>query len=298
MRASIARLVRPGGGARRVRTAACVALGATTLTACTAGERAKTALAGDSGGAAATQSEGDLDPTFGDSASSAPPQLRFVNAITQPPVIDVRLGEGAAGVSARPGAVLPYRAFPAGNLHVALLAATDSAARAGDTLAVRRETIRTGRHYTVIGMPSDDGEGVIVRVVSDTWLRDPSVAQVRVIHAAPLAGEFDLLLVGTSSSVFEGVSFANATAFQRLAPSASQRLALRQDAHPERLFTIPSITRLDAGRAYTIVITGRRDAWDVLTFDDDTRVIGAVGSRRALSDAARSLVAQSRDDRP
>jgi len=309
---------------RRGRRAACAATAAVVTlaftAACTRGERSDSALAGDSGDAVAAEAAGDLDPSFGDSVSGGAPQLRFVNAVMQPNKLDVRFGETTSGISAAAGTVTPYRAFAAGDLHVALLAAVDSSSRrdsqridssavapsavapprtysrisgvprAGDTLAVRRETLREGRRYTVIGMPSDDGEGVIVRVVSDNWLPDPAVAQVRVIHAAPLAGQFDLVLVGTNSSVFEDVSFANATGFQRLAPAASQRLALRQNSRPERLFTVPAITRLDAGRAYTIVITGRRDAWDVLTLTDDTRIARTVGSRRALDDAGRGGV--------
>lgn len=312
---------RRGSGFARAAAGALLAVAA----ACSRGDRADTALAGGSEAAVASEASGDLDPSFGDSASGSTAQLRFVNAVAQPHELEVRLGQDVASVAMTSGTGTAYRAFAAGDLHVALLATSDSTsrqggpttdssagsgappvpdhkvadmARAGDTLAVRRETLRKGRRYTVIGMPSDDGEGVIVRVVSDNWLPDPSVAQVRVIHAAPLAGQFDLLLVGTNSAVFEGVSFANATGFQRLAPSASQRLALRQKAGPERLYTVPTITRLDAGRAYTIVITGRRDAWDVITLTDDTRLARTVGSRRALSDAGRSGGAPRPQERP
>ncbi|MEO7965797.1 MAG: DUF4397 domain-containing protein [Gemmatimonadaceae bacterium] len=233
-------------------------------------------------------------------------EVRFLNAITTLPSLVVVLSDGSPEIHTVTGTVTPYRPFTGRDIQVALIRSRDSASaaraestaararnstsltpndsgamgrteNAPDTLAVRREMLSGGGRYTIIGMPSDDGAGVTLRIVADSILPDTNVAQVRLIHAAALAGQFDLLLVGTKSAVFEGVSFANATSFQRLAPSASQRLALRQESRPDHPTTIPLIQRLDAGKAYTIVVAGNRDSWEAVLIRDD--IASALASR-------------------
>lgn len=239
-------------------------------------------------------------------------EVRFLNAVPALPSLILVKGDGSPEIHTASGTVTPYRPFIGEALQLALVRAHDLAratskvpasppndgAQMGkeiaalDTLAVRREMIPRNGRYTIIAMPSDDGEGVTIRLVTDSVLPDTSVAQIRLIHAAPLAGEFDLLLVGTNDMVFQGISFANATRFQRLAPSASQQVALRQEARPARSTTVPSLRRLDAGTAYTIVITGARDAWNALVVRDDVSAALATRAGAAVSaspDSAGSM---------
>jgi hypothetical protein len=252
-------------------------------------------IAAASASATPSVSMGDVAiPSDNEEQSKAGIEVRFLNAVTTLPSVVLLLSNGAPEIHTVTGTVTPYRPFAAGDIQVAVIKDTsrESAStstdtdttlpslpkatqemgrpvHAIDTLAVRREMLRGGGRYTIIAMPSDDGEGVTLRVVADSILPDTTVAQVRLIHASALSGEFDLLLVGTHTAVFEGVSFANATPFQRLAPSASQQLALRQVTRPAHPTTIPSIQQLDAGKAYTIVITGLRDHWETVTVRDD-----------------------------
>lgn len=235
-------------------------------------------------------------------------EVRFLNAVATLPSLIVLLSGGAPDIHTVPGTVTPYRPFDGRDIQVALVRGNESTSpspvhidstippnerravgreiQALDTLAVRREVLARGGRYTIIGMPSDDGEGVMLRVVRDSILPDTSVAQVRFIHAAAQSGEFDLLLVGTNAAVFEGIPFANATRFQRLAPSIAQRLALRQEKHPDRVVTLPTLKRLDAGSAYTVVVTGRGDAWNSVVLRDD--VSRAIASRNGAMPLPRT----------
>lgn len=290
-----------------------VLTGAASVCVCVLASCARPASVHNDSAAAATASatphlDGGDVALAADGENSLGVEVRFLNAVPTLPSLIVMLSGGAPEIHTVPGMVTPYRPFTGRDIQVALVRGdepkslspvrTDSTIppnersavgkqiHASDTLAVRREVLTRGGRYTIIGMPSDDGEGVILRVVSDSILPDTSVAQVRLIQTAAQAGEFDLLLVGTNVAVFEGIAFANATRYQRLAPSMSQRLALRQDKHPERVITVPALQRLDAGSAYTIVVMGRRDSWNSVVVRDD--VARAIASHKGPLPAPRN----------
>lgn len=201
----------------------------------------------------------------GDVAPS-PASVRFVNAVQGAPPLVLSLGDSLDAPALPFTGVSSYREVQPAHLRLALLAA-GSGAR-WDTLAARRERVRPGGRYTVIAMRSDDAQGMTLRLVGDDPPAGIPAAHLRLIHAAPLAGALDLMLQGTRTNVFDDVSYANATDFQRISPSPSLRFAIRGGDDAESPRAVPGIDRLDAWRSYTLVVAGTRDDWHVITITD------------------------------
>lgn len=192
--------------------------------------------------------------------------VRFVNAVQNAPSLVLSLGDSLAAAALPYAGVSPYRDVAPSQLHLSLLAPGASAR--WDTLATRRERIRPGGRYTVVAMRSDDAQGMTLRLVSDDSPGESSAAHLRLVHAAPLAGALDLMLQGTRTSVFDDVSYANVTDFQRISPSPSLRFAIRGGDEAESPRAAPGIDRVEAGRSYTLVVAGTRSDWQVITITD------------------------------
>lgn len=132
------------------------------------------------------------------------------------------------------------------------------------------EKLGTGSHYTVIAF-ADEGSPAAkanVRVLNDDLQpMTNGKARVRFINAAANAGELDLLARGQKDAIFEGVNFRNEAGWKDVDPMTGT-LIVRPQHKTNVVATIPSV-KLEAGKSYTYIVTGKPGALTVIKFTDD-----------------------------
>lgn len=124
-------------------------------------------------------------------------------------------------------------------------------------IAENSEGLSGGNHYTVVAMPRDAaGREVTLRIVNDR-LTPPSAgkAKVRVIHAAPDAGEVDVYARGRDDALFDGVNVETATTYTEVDPMTAT-LEVRPEGQQQAVLAVPN-ARFEAGKIYTIIVMGR-----------------------------------------
>ena len=132
------------------------------------------------------------------------------------------------------------------------------------------EKLGTGNHYTVIAF-ADEGSPAAkanVRVLNDDLQpMTNGKARVRFINAAANAGELDLLARGQKDAIFEGVNFRNEAGWKDVDPM-SGTLIVRPQHKENVVATIPGV-KLEAGKSYTYIVTGKPGALTVIKFTDN-----------------------------
>jgi hypothetical protein len=124
-------------------------------------------------------------------------------------------------------------------------------------LAENSENLGGGNHYTVVALPRDaTGREATLRIFSDR-LTPPTAgkAKVRVVHAAPDAGEVDVYARGREDALFGGVNVETATTYTEVDPM-TVTLEVRPEGQQQAVLTVPN-ARFEAGKIYTIVVMGR-----------------------------------------
>ena len=93
-------------------------------------------------------------------------------------------------------------------------------------------------------------------IIDDNLTPPPSgKAKVRVINASPDEGKVDLYMQGKEKALFDGVNFQSATSYTEIDPLAGA-LEVRPEGKDKPLLAVPNV-RFEAGKLYTIIITGR-----------------------------------------
>lgn len=116
-------------------------------------------------------------------------------------------------------------------------------------------SINSGRHYTLLIMP-DTNDRIRLRVINDNLVpASPDKSEIRVIHTSPDAGNVDVVAKQSNSKLFSDVSMGAHTSYTNLDPT-SGNLEVRSEGQSTALATIPK-SKLDKGKLYTIVVTGR-----------------------------------------
>jgi hypothetical protein len=148
-------------------------------------------------------------------------------------------------------------------------------------LADGREAIREGVRYTILAL--SDREGVTrLRLLHDDLLPAAGKARLRVIHAAPGIETIDLAIVGTVTPLVGRIGFDQAPAFRDIDPTTAM-LEVRSSPGTGRGLRLAPM-RLEAGRSYSVVVTGTAPAMlQAMTFEDEvTPAPAPVASRVAL----------------
>jgi len=147
------------------------------------------------------------------------------------------------------------------------------------SVAANTETMSDGERYTIFLMPNDNGDGVSMRIVNDRLERDSAKAQIRFVNAAPRAGELDLTMQGQKDPVFDNVNFKSEAGFKSVDPARGPSLTVRRDDGHTSVAPVRGIKQLQAGKSYTVVVSGLPGQWEVISFVDE---IGAnsSGSKR------------------
>jgi len=129
---------------------------------------------------------------------------------------------------------------------------------AGETqeqpLAEDTEGLTGGRHYTLVAYRKPDGKTDLT-AFSDNLSPPPSgKAKVRVINAAPEAGQVDVYAVGRDT-LFTGLEAGSNSKYTELNPM-EVTLQIRPEGKRTALLNLDNV-RFDAGGIYTIVLIGR-----------------------------------------
>jgi hypothetical protein len=147
-------------------------------------------------------------------------------------------------------AVTPYTELPADRSTFKLRAPGQNV-----DLATNNEGLYAGRHYTLLAIHKKDG-GMVLRAISDD-LDAPSAgkAKVRMINAAPNAGELDLVMArDRKKEVFDAVNFDSPTSFKEVDPGTFE---VKKDDAKAPALRLPSVA-VQPDKFYTVIITGDR----------------------------------------
>jgi hypothetical protein len=122
-------------------------------------------------------------------------------------------------------------------------------------IAENSEGLAGGKHYTILIMPGTNDK-TTVSVINDNITTPPTdKAEVRVIHAAPDAGEVDVVDKMGNKKLFSGVNFERETGYMSVDPMKTT-LEVRPEGQDKPVLTVPQ-ANFEKGRYYTIVVTGK-----------------------------------------
>jgi Domain of unknown function (DUF4397) len=203
-------------------------------------------------------------PSAKDAAQRDRALVRVVQAIPDFERVDAFVGNNKEFPNVNYKTVTPYKEVSDTEEQFAIRSAGQDSAQ---PLAENREGIRGGDHYTAIAMPATDGKPAL-RVVSDSLTPPPSgKASVRIIHAAPAAGEVNVFLNDKTNASFEGVNPQTTTFYKEVDPMTAT-LEVRPQGKTDVLLTLPNAT-LEAGHLYTFVIAGKsKGKFEAIKIDD------------------------------
>jgi len=199
--------------------------------------------------------------------------VRVVNAAPGSGSLTVRAGDESPFSGVAYKKVTPYQEVRGNMVRFRI---TSGASDTTD-LASNNEAMSDGNRYTIFIMPDDDttaAAGVkhlTMKVVRDEMDPDSTKAQVRFVNAAPRAGELDLAIGGQADPVFDNVNFGNEAGFKGITPVSRGQVQVRREDGKASLASVRNINSLQAGKLYTIVVTGKKGAYDVISFEDTVK---------------------------
>ena len=121
-------------------------------------------------------------------------------------------------------------------------------------IAENSEGLAGGKHYTILIMP-DTNNKTTMSVISDNITTPPTdKAEVRVMNAAPGAGEVDIVDKAGNKKLFSGVNFERETSYMSVDPTKTT-LEVRPEGQDKSVLTVPQ-ANFEKGKYYTIVVTG------------------------------------------
>lgn len=92
-------------------------------------------------------------------------------------------------------------------------------------------------------------------------------AKLRLIHAAPNAGELTLTPTNHKEPLFDDVNFQTATSFKEIGPSLTAFLLYREDKKDQPALNLSQLN-LQGDRFYTLVITGAKGSLETIRIED------------------------------
>jgi hypothetical protein len=187
--------------------------------------------------------------------------VRLVNAIPSKNAIDVTGADQTLFSSVDYKTVTPYR-----TVRDNLVTFRLRGAGIDSVIADNHETLMDGNRYTIVALPNRSG-GASLRIMRDEVVPDSGKARIRVINAAPNIGEIDVALQGQKEALFQGVNYASEAGYKDITPTTAS-LDIRSETRAKRPGKLTSM-RFEAGKAYTIVLTGWGNyGVEAITFDD------------------------------
>ena len=212
-----------------------------------------------------TSGEGKTTSPAGTEAAKRGKSLvRFVNAVPDALGLDLSADERTTFYNVEFKTVTPYTEI-GDNLVKFELRGNN----ADSVLANNTETMGDGLRYTIVAMPTADNQ-IKLRVVRDEIVTELGKARVRVINAAPVLPDADVLVAGQKDPLFDNIAFGAEAGFKDVAP-ATATLEIRGNDNPTPPIRLRNVA-LSAGKAYTIVIASAKPRGiQTITFNDAVR---------------------------
>jgi Domain of unknown function (DUF4397) len=197
--------------------------------------------------------------------------VRVVHAMPGSPALDMFADEAKAFANISYKTVTPYKELsgklpptppvtevptPSSNKLQVVFRLRPAAHDTTQTVAEATEVLTLGNHYTVIALPSAEGKEPSLKISNDDLTPAPlEKARVRVIHASPDAGEVDVYAKERDKALFDGVNFMSEVGYKEVEPMTAT-LEVRPKGKKDTLATTSNV-KWEAGKTYTIIITGR-----------------------------------------
>jgi Domain of unknown function (DUF4397) len=225
-----------------------------------------------------TRDTGSVTSRAGDATSSAPGSkaasqrnvalVRAVNAIPGNGQVDIWAGDSVAFKAVGYQAATDYREIPNHMFKFQLRGP------GADTtpLAVSRENLSGGAHYTIVALPGDDPEErkQNLRVLTDDLKPVAAgVSRVRFVNGSGTAHDVDVVLRGREEPLFKGVNFKSEAGWKEVEPMAGT-LEIRRDRRPGTLASLGNV-KLEGGRSYTFVLSGKPGNYELIQIEDQVR---------------------------
>jgi hypothetical protein len=139
---------------------------------------------------------------------------------------------------------------------------------AGETvdLSTNSEGLSANGRYTLVAHSKDDGSTSLTALNDTVGEIEPGKAKIRVVHAAPGAGGIDIAARGRKEPLFDGLDPSTATGFTDVDPTV-KALEIRREDRKGATTHIPN-TNLEAGRAYTFIVAGKRGALETIRLEN------------------------------
>lgn len=200
--------------------------------------------------------------------------VRFVNADAGKQSLDLWFGDERAFTSVAYRSVTPYHELPTERRMFSVRTSGQM-----QELDTNSEGLVNGRRYTVIAIMKSDG-GTTLRVAEDD-LSAPATgrAKIRVVNAAPDAGELSLLPADRpKDAIFDDIDFKDATAFKEINP-VTTGLVLRREDQKQPALQMNNLG-LQPDRFYTIIISGAKGSLEPIRIEDQLSGPGAAQAVR------------------
>jgi hypothetical protein len=202
-----------------------------------------------------------VSPSGAAAADRGKSMVRLVNALPQFQPLTLTADDSTLFTGVAVNAVTPYKEIKDNIVNFKLRGGADSA------IANNHETMADGARYTIVALPDDNGAGARLRVLKDEVVPDAGKARIRLINATAGDRKVDLAVKGSREALFSGVHRGVEAGYKDVDPTTAT-FEVRSDEHGTKPVTIKNL-QLQAGRAYTIVLVGRRTgAMEAITFDD------------------------------
>ncbi len=211
----------------------------------------------------AVQTTAEGQTTASAAASRERALVRFVNADPHQIALDLWFEKERVFSSVAFRDVTPYREVPASRQMFSIRTSGQM-----QELATNSEGLTDGRRYTFVAIMKPDG-GTTLRATEDDLSANASGRpKLRLIHAAPNAGELTLTPTNrVKDPVFDGIHFQTATSFKELGPSLTAFLLYRDGRKDEPALDLSKLN-LQPDRFYTFVITGAQGSLESIRIED------------------------------
>jgi hypothetical protein len=212
-----------------------------------------------------TSGDGKTTSAAGSEAAKRGKSLvRFVNAVPGETGLDLSADDRTTFYNVEFRTVTPYTEISDNLVKFELRGADRDSVLANNT-----ESMGDGYRYTIVAMPTADNQ-LKLRVLRDEVVTDSGKARIRVINAAPVMPDADVLWSGQKEPIFDNVAFGTEAGFKDIEP-ATATVEIRGNDNPTPPIRIRNVA-LTPGKAYTIIIAAAKPRGiQAITFNDVVR---------------------------
>jgi hypothetical protein len=203
-----------------------------------------------------------------DVASAGRSMVRVLNAIPSTKKLDLTGDDRTLFSDVKYKELTPYA-----ELHGDVVVFRALSTEGSTLLADGRMSLTDGGHYTALVLPDAKG-GALLRVICDDVPPAPALSRLRVINASPMVKDAGIAILGEAQALFRGADLAKVDGYRDVAPG-TVTLDVRENANGVKP-SLLKIMHLEAGKAYTIVITGAKGSLiEAFTVEDANVLVAA-----------------------